>query len=619
MRHTPTALATILAIVMFCSSAAGRLGPSDEQIAARNDRPADTRLFIPRLDKAPTCDGTIAPDEWTAATTIPVSLNLETGNLFPRRIVWRVGWDGRALYVSASTPILRDEELNTEVPPQGKPDLTKNDSYEVHVVDDEGRTRRVVLNAVSMATWETRAARPDAAFAPWKPQATAAATRGESFDAEFALPWRELGIRPRAGANLRVLLVRNYRCGVSMASPIPAQSDKGDAYALLTLAPDATAVRLESPVERLYGAGVEAVVDVRAGKAVKAPLAVALSVVNTEDGESYYEASREIASSEAGAAKVSLAGMAKPRIDIHGKGGVPFLYALTIRDADGSELLHLRFPYDPTEHRPWLVDAIPGVGRGLYREIILDPTKPAPAHFQRYMSLYEDLPAGHRVRLTVRRIFEPSKRHEIDAPQRIAAINAEGVKDGIEAYYGKYGYDLKKTVTYRDGVRHGPEKLYATADRRRYAKTVIPWVDGVVSGMRRVYHPNGQVMVEVKYENGRPVGTSTTCDETGRIVRTTEYADGARDGEMIDYYPRKPKRIAPFENGQVNGVVREFYESGKLRSETPFRRDELHGVEKHYDENGEVTRTRYWLEGEMVPEGEFRQKYRPEPAAAKAK
>ena len=44
----------------------------------------------------------------------------------------------------------------------------------------------------------------------------------------------------------------------------------------------------------------------------------------------------------------------------------------------------------------------------------------------------------------------------------------------------------------------------------------------------------------------------------------------------------------PYENGKAHGIEKWYYESGELESEIPYVNDKIHGVIKHYYKNVEI-------------------------------
>lgn len=619
--HATAAICVVMAAAAGMARAAepgSTAGLNDEQVAARNAWPGDVRMLAAELPEAPTIDGRVDEAAWDAAAGLEVTLNPESGAVFPRRIAWRVGWRDGRVFVAARTPILKGENLVTDIEGEGegegeghgKADLTRTDSYEVWLVPPgSDKAYRAAATSGGTTRFTIHKGGDPANGADWEVEASVDATaKGGSFDAEFALPMGAMGARATPGRAWGFMFVRNFRVGVEMRSHTPV-GDPADPskFGRFVLGRSGPAVYLNTPTHELYDQRARFAGTVRPIPDKPLKLTAAASVTGpAPEPTTHYERRAELPLNDAGA--FMLGGYTKPRVEKYRKIDEPYRYGLTIHDVEGREVYHIHFPINTTENRPWVADTIPGHGAGQSKEVVVDPEGPYPDRWRNLMRRYTDLPEGHKVRVTAKRIFDPSNRVHFDAPQKAVAIDQEGQKHGEENFLNHYATEVLKTVTWKHGVKHGPEKHWATANRKRYARTVIPWKDGKVDGVRRTYFPNGQVMVEVTYDNGVPVGHSTTYDQQGRVVRKTQFKDGLRHGERVDFFPPQVRRRIPMKHGEVHGVVKEFDKQGNLVREIPFQHDLQHGVEKTYNNNGEVKETRYWLEGNPVSEREYRRR-----------
>ena len=67
------------------------------------------------------------------------------------------------------------------------------------------------------------------------------------------------------------------------------------------------------------------------------------------------------------------------------------------------------------------------------------------------------------------------------------------------------------------------------------------------------------------------------------------FNDGKVNGLKKQYYESgKIKTEIPFKVGKENGVKKEYYESGKIKTEIPFKDGKENGLKKQYDESGKI-------------------------------
>ena len=619
-----TVLAAILCITPLSQAAKNAPPPS----ADANDREAwiaDTRLAAPLLAPAPVCDGNIVPEQWAGAAQVDLAASSDSRNLYPRSATWYFGWDANALYIACRTPMMKEEKLKAEAKSPGI-EVRGDDGVELWVSPPESNeVSQIAVNSLSVLFVQKRDAKT--ADANITLNITAAAHAGEEFlDFTFRLPAKELGLKQiKAGDAWRILPVRAFRCGYALQAPLPCglerdrSKDKGRdrdfmdpaRFPLVTLVhKNKPVVRLANPAAAIYEgkAAVEGQVVNPDARPIKLKVRLALF----QGASRLFEQERDIDVDANATANVKIEG--SPESPIDNRESAVYRYEYTVTQGR-EELLHSHFAYDPSENRAWLGDTIPKSSSAENEYVIVDPAKgPPPAEYEYRLQPYKVMPEGRKLRLTIRRTFEPSKQTMISAIQIVTPLDANGLKDGEERFYNIYGYQLLRSVTYRAGVRHGPEKLYASG---QYPQTEIPWDNGAVRGLRRSFHPDGRLMTEIAYEDGRATGESKSYDPNGRVTRIAQFRNGQRDGLMTEYYPAPAKRLVPYSKGLINGTVREFYENGKPKSEMTYKDDVLHGVEKQYDEDGKLSKTRYWLDGESVAEGEFKEKYKGEPEPAK--
>jgi len=198
-------------------------------------------------------------------------------------------------------------------------------------------------------------------------------------------------------------------------------------------------------------------------------------------------------------------------------------------------------------------------------------------------------------------------------PTRATPLNSEGVIDGVVYQWTPgQGQPIRITI-YVEGKRHGIEKVYSNTSRLQAEN---PYENDKLHGVRKTYYEDGELQGETTFEHGTPVGEGVTYCPQGNVIERTPYQDGVMHGERVQYWAlegeRIPRRITPYVKGTVHGIVRECHSNGALRRTMQFRNGEPHGTETSFDGDGNETRKRYWLRGEVVPKGMFDAEYEPE-------
>ncbi len=188
--------------------------------------------------------------------------------------------------------------------------------------------------------------------------------------------------------------------------------------------------------------------------------------------------------------------------------------------------------------------------------------------------------------------------------REVVPLDANGRYDGDEKWFSQDGR-LLRTVPWKAGVKDGNEVV-----RAGVSLVEIPWQNGKIEGIRRMYFPDGKVQTETTCANGAANGPARTFDPNGCVVRECMMKNDKRNGPQTEYWPggTKPKRVTEFKDNLVVGTAKEYYLSGKIKREAAYVNDILHGEEKQYDENGTVALDRFWFDGKLVTKEEYAQK-----------
>jgi len=94
-------------------------------------------------------------------------------------------------------------------------------------------------------------------------------------------------------------------------------------------------------------------------------------------------------------------------------------------------------------------------------------------------------------------------------------------------------------------------------------------------------HTKGKIKTKTPFDKGKENGTAYEYDKDGTIITILEYSYGVL---------KTQERINRKDNtGQKQGVWRDFYETGKVKSETSFQNGKKTGYVKIFSEKGSLT------------------------------
>lgn len=203
------------------------------------------------------------------------------------------------------------------------------------------------------------------------------------------------------------------------------------------------------------------------------------------------------------------------------------------------------------------------------------------------------------------------------------------------------GGAVKQEGTFRNDKKHGYFKDYAeNGDLIRIQKYIDDQLQPEAAEVQKLdirneYHPNGVIKSTSMYRNGILEGISTEYDETGKILKSTEYmggyvigegvvlADGTKDGAWREFYPdgalkaegsyQEGKKTGNWtyyhpngnkeQAGQYNkqgapaGTWRWYFENGNLRKEESYLNGKLDGLFEEFDETGNLLSAGEYLDG----------------------
>lgn len=125
------------------------------------------------------------------------------------------------------------------------------------------------------------------------------------------------------------------------------------------------------------------------------------------------------------------------------------------------------------------------------------------------------------------------------------------------------------------------------------------YVNDTLHGVRRLYHPNGQLMIEETHNMGQFEGPYRSWFEDGTLESEGQYVDNKMSGEWRRYYESGSLyHILTFADNMENGPFKTYHPNGNLMEEGNYLDgDNIHGTFKIYDEEGVHIRTMEYNKG----------------------
>ncbi|WP_136667411.1 tetratricopeptide repeat protein [Flavobacterium sp. H122] len=151
-----------------------------------------------------------------------------------------------------------------------------------------------------------------------------------------------------------------------------------------------------------------------------------------------------------------------------------------------------------------------------------------------------------------------------------------GKKNGEEIYYGNNGEELI-TLNYENGMLISYKKQTENEVLTDKGNAVIT-----------ANYKNGKPALEINYKNGELNGTYKFYAENGNLLINSEYNEGDLTKRAMNYMNGKPYFIENLKDNDYEGVTTYFYPNGKVKIEANYSNDELNGMYKEYDESGKV-------------------------------
>ena len=171
-------------------------------------------------------------------------------------------------------------------------------------------------------------------------------------------------------------------------------------------------------------------------------------------------------------------------------------------------------------------------------------------------------------------------------------VRKQAFKNNIaEGYYLVY-YDsgeVKDSLFYVNGLQSGIQKRYY--ENGQLGAEAIYNAIGKKSGLYKSWHENGKLWNESRYNSNTKLhGQTTIYYDNGQLKKTLNFNNGIVEGELKQYYKNGVVfEESSYKSGKKNGYCKKYYENGQLLSDANFVDDRIYkGRCNWYFSNGQV-------------------------------
>jgi antitoxin component YwqK of YwqJK toxin-antitoxin module len=164
--------------------------------------------------------------------------------------------------------------------------------------------------------------------------------------------------------------------------------------------------------------------------------------------------------------------------------------------------------------------------------------------------------------------------------------------DSIWLFYAQAGETTEK-INYLFGKKNGWYYKF----KKDPSFGVYIWSRELFAGDKKegtafIYFPDGKIQQTVAYNKGKKEGLSKEFDKEGNVISLLEYNN--------DFLVSRERINRTDSKGLKQGIWKDFYPNGGIKSEKTFVDDLMHGYFKEYDNRGKLVLTMLYENGSIV-------------------
>jgi len=196
-----------------------------------------------------------------------------------------------------------------------------------------------------------------------------------------------------------------------------------------------------------------------------------------------------------------------------------------------------------------------------------------------------------------------------------------GLKQGSWKYFWDNG-NLQLEGTYQNDKKKGYFKYYDEEGNFKYVEKydndniVLDAPETRQMDVKTVYHPNGKPSITATYYKGVPDGIRREFDESGKVIKGYVFTkgilkyegitdeEGKRQGLWKEYYPTgELKSQGHYSNSNQEGEWKFYFENQKVEVEGRYKNGKKEGAWYWYYPNSALLQEENWSQGKL--DGEF--------------
>ena len=196
-----------------------------------------------------------------------------------------------------------------------------------------------------------------------------------------------------------------------------------------------------------------------------------------------------------------------------------------------------------------------------------------------------------------------------------------GFKQGSWKYFWENG-NLKEEGVFQNDKKNGYFKYYDEAGNFKYVEKyaqdnlIVDAPETRQMEVKTMYHANGKRAITATYYKGVPDGIRREYDENGKVVNGFVFAkgilkyegitdeDGKRQGLWREFYPTgELKSEGNYIDSKQDGGWKFYFENQKTEVEGRYKNGKKEGTWYWYYPNGEILQEENWNNGKL--DGEF--------------